>query len=152
MDKLLLLSMIILLVIFFTGFFMILRKIRIINDKISEVYKKMNNLKEISEFFPDFIQKGEILTKNISDELNLKKNILNNLIVEAEKVSEKLDHLERKLKNNEINKETLDNVLILINQGFTPEEISQRLNIPLGEIELIVKLKKYLNSPIKEKL
>lgn len=127
-------------------------KLRNLNKEIENLMSKISNLEKISDFFPEFIKKGEVLTKNISDELSLKKNMLNNLIIEAERVSDKLDHLERKLKNNEINKETIDNVLILINQGFSPEEISPRLNIPLGEIELIVKLKKYLNSPIKERL
>jgi len=37
-------------------------------------------------------------------------------------------------------------------QGCPPNEIASRLNIPLGEIELVIKLRKYLNSPIKEKL
>ena len=73
-------------------------------------------------------------------------------ISEAERASEKLEYVEEKIKEKKLDKETINKVLILVNQGFTPAEIAPKLNIPLGEIELVIKLRKYLNSPIKERL
>jgi len=122
------------------------------NRRIDEIEKNVHHLSTISKYFPDFIQKGERVTRNISDELTLRQNILKKLISEAEKASEKLGYVEEKIKENKLDKETINKVLILVNQGFTPTEIAPKLNIPLGEIELVIKLRKYLNSPLKEKL
>jgi hypothetical protein len=121
-------------------------------DRLEIIEKNVRNLSTISKYFPDFIQKGEKVSKNISEELTLKQNILKKLISEAEKASEKLGYVEEKIKENKLDKDTINKVLILVNQGFTPAEIAPKLNIPLGEIELVIKLRKYLNSPIKEKL
>jgi hypothetical protein len=121
-------------------------------DRLQSIEKSVRNLSTISKYFPDFIQKGEKVSKNISEELTLKQNILKKLISEAEKASEKLGYVEEKIKENKLDKDTINKVLILVNQGFTPQEIAPKLNIPLGEIELVIKLRKYLSSPIKEKL
>ncbi len=122
------------------------------NERLNEIEKSVRNLSIISKFFPDFIQKGEKVSRSISEELTLKQNILKKLISEAEKASEKLGYVEEKIKENKLDKETINKVLILVNQGFAPAEIAPKLNIPLGEIELVIKLRKYLNSPLKERL
>lgn len=120
--------------------------------RIKQLENKVIHLSTISKYFPEFIEKGESITKNITEDLLLKQDVLKKLIVEAEKASEKLSYVEEKIKEKKLDKATIDKVLILVNQGFTPAEIAPKLNIPLGEIELIIKLRKYLSSPIKEKL
>ena len=122
------------------------------NHRIDNVEKSIQHLSTISTYFPDFIKKGERVTKNISEELTLRQDVLNKLISEAERVSERLGIMEEKIKENKLDKETVNKILILVNQGFTPAEIAPKLNIPLGEIELVIKLRRYLNSPIKERL
>jgi hypothetical protein len=122
------------------------------NQRINGIEKSILHLTTISKYFPDFIEKGEQVTRNMSEELTLKQTVLNKLIGEAEKVSERLRIMEDKIKENKLSKETIDKILILVNQGFTPAEIAPKLNIPLGEIELVIKLRRYLNSPPKEKL
>jgi len=130
----------------------LVRFMRNTSDRIDNIEKSIRNLADISRYFPDFIQKGERVSKNISEELTLKQNVLTKLISEADKASEKLGIAEEKLKGNKLDKETVNKILILVNQGFTPAEIAPKLNIPLGEIELVIKLRKYISSPVKEKL
>jgi hypothetical protein len=128
------------------------RFMRRTEERLEALENSVKNLSLISRYFPDFIQKGEKMTRNISEELTLKQNVLQKLISEAEKASEKLGIVEEKIKEKKLDKETINKVLILVNQGFTPAEIAPKLNIPLGEIELVIKLRKYLNSPMPEKL
>jgi hypothetical protein len=123
-----------------------------INERIKDIEKKMVNLSIISSYFPEFIEKGENLTKNISDELMLKQSALKKLIREAEKSSEKLGFLEDKINEQKLDQSTIYKILILVNQGFKASDIAPKLNIPIGEIDLVIKLRKYLNSPIKERL
>jgi len=123
-----------------------------VNRRLLEVEKKIQHLSTISRYFPDFIEKGERVTRNISEELTLKQDVLHKLISEAEKVSDRLGIMEEKIKENKLDKETINKILILVNQGFSPLEIAPKLNLPLGEIELVIKLRRYLNAPIKEKL
>lgn len=120
--------------------------------KIQDLENQVEHLSLISEYFPEFISRGEDIAKNISEDLSLKQEVLKKLILEAEKSSMKLGVLEEKIKEHKLNKDTIDKILILVNHGFTPNEISPKLNIPVGEIELVVKLKRYLNAPIKERL
>lgn len=148
-----LLIIIIILAVFILGIVTALISfIRKTNQRIESIENSIKNLSEISTYFPDFIQKGERVTRNISDELTYKQNVLTKLISEAEKASEKLGIAEEKIKDNKLDKDTVNKVLILVNQGFSPQEIAPKLNIPLGEIELVIKLRKYINSPVKEKL
>jgi len=121
-------------------------------ERLEGIESSVKNLSTISKYFPDFIQKGEKVSRNISEELTLKQNVLKKLISEAEKASDRLGYVEEKIKENKLDKETINKVLILVNQGFTTQEIAPKLNIPLGEIELVIKLRKYLSSPFKEKL
>ncbi len=130
-------------------FFKIIKKL---TGRIEQLEHRVHHLSTVSKYFPEFIQKGESITKNITEDLLMKQDVLKKLISEAEKASDKLGFVEEKLKEKKLNKETINKVLILVNQGFSPAEIAPKLNIPLGEIELVIKLKKYLNSPIKEKL
>ena len=126
--------------------------IKKLNVMIEQLERNVHHLSTISKYFPEFIERGESITKNITEDLLLKQDVLKKLIDEAEKASDKLGYLEEKIKEKKLDKDTINKVLILVNQGFTPNEIAPRLNIPLGEIELVIKLRKYLNSPIKEKL
>ncbi|MCP5102184.1 MAG: hypothetical protein GY950_02335 [bacterium] len=123
-----------------------------LTGRIEALERKVHHLSTVSKYFPEFIEKGETITKNISEDLLLKQDVLKKLITEAEKASDKLSYVEEKIKEKKLNKDTINKVLILVNQGFTPHEIAPKLNIPLGEIELVIKLRKYLSTPIKEKL
>jgi hypothetical protein len=122
------------------------------DHRIAEIEKTILHLSTISQYFPGLIEKGERVAKNISEELTQKQDVLNKLISEAERVSERLGIMEKKVKENKLDKETVNKILILVNQGFTPAEIAPKLNIPLGEIELVIKLRQYLSSPLKERL
>jgi hypothetical protein len=132
--------------------YLFLNIIKKLMARIEQLENRVHHLSTVSRYFPEFIEKGESITRNISEELLLKQNVLKKLISEAEKASDKLGYLEEKIKEKKLDKETINKVLILVNQGFTPREIAPKLNIPPGEIELVIKLKKYLNAPIKEKL
>lgn len=140
---------IIVLVVLIYLFLNIIKKLM---ARIEQLEDRVHHLSTVSRYFPEFIEKGESITRNISEDLLLKQNVLKKLISEAEKASDKLGYLEEKIKEKKLDKETINKVLILVNQGFTPREIAPKLNIPPGEIELVIKLKKYLNAPIKEKL
>ena len=122
------------------------------NQRITTIEKTIKYLSSMGRSYSEFIRKSEKISKNIAEELTLKQAILEKLIAEAERASEKLGYMEEKIKENKLDKDTIDKILILVNQGFTPAEIAPKLNIPLGEIELVIKLKKYLNAPVKEKL
>lgn len=128
------------------------RRIREMTLRFDQLEDRVRHLTTISKYFPEFIQKGESITRNITEDLLLKESALKKLINEAEKASDKLGFMEEKIKEKKLDKDTIDKVLILVNQGFSPREIAPKLNIPLGEIELVIKLRKYLTSPIKEKL
>lgn len=130
----------------------VLAYIKKFNARVEQLERNVHHLSTVSKYFPEFIERGESITKNITEDLLLKQDVLKKLINEAEKASDKLGYLEEKIKEKKLDKDTINKVLILVNQGFTPTEIAPKLNIPLGEIELVIKLRKYLNSPIKEKL
>ncbi len=120
--------------------------------RIDSLEASIINLQNISEHFPEFINQGEKITKNLTTELSVKQEQLNKKIDAATEISRKLGYLEEKVKDNQLDKETIDKILILVNQGFSTSEISPRLNVPAGEIDLIIKLRRYLSSPVKEKL
>ncbi len=123
-----------------------------LNQRIRKLEAQMKNLSMISNQFPQFIEKGENLTRNISEELTIKQTALKKLIRDAEASSQKLGFLEEKIKEQKLDQSTIDKIMILVNQGFNAIDIAPKLNIPVGEIELVIKLRKYLSSPIKEKL
>lgn len=124
------------------------------NQRIANVEENMMHLSTStgSRYFPDSMPEQGSDTEDVSDELTLKQNVLKKLISEAEKASQRLEIVEEKVRENKLDKETINKILILVNQGFTPAEIAPKLNIPLGEIELVIKLRKYIDAPMKEKL
>lgn len=132
--------------------FHFLNIIKKLKARISQLEERVHHLTTISQYFPEFIRKGETITRNITEDLLLKESVLKKLISEADKATDKLGIIEEKIQDKKLDKETINKVLILVNQGFSPREIAPKLNIPLGEIELVIKLRKYLTSPIKEKL
>lgn len=122
------------------------------NQRINTLKKNIRNLSNLSQYFPDIFGKGEQVTNNTSEELTMKQDVLNKLISEVERVSERLDIMEEKVKEKRLDKETVNKILILVNQGFSAAEIAPKLNIPIGEIELVIKLRRYLSSTVKERL
>lgn len=119
---------------------------------LEELSYKIGNLQAISDLFPSFLKRSEDLTRNWADEMAVRQAALKNLIQEADKSLTKLDHLQRDIKNSQISKTTIEEILILINQGFDVEEIADRMNLPQGEVEVAVRLRQYLNNPMVEKL
>ena len=122
------------------------------NQRINIIKKNIRHLSNISQYLPDIFGKGEQVANNISEELTMRQDVLNKLISDVERVSERLDIMEEKVKERKLDKETVNKILILVNQGFSAAEIAPKLNIPIGEIELVIKLRRYLSSPIKERL
>lgn len=122
------------------------------NHRIANIENSIRHLSTISQYFLGSSDDGKGDIKNIVAELTRKQDILNKLISSAGRVPEPLDTREEKIKENKMDKETINKILILVNQGFTPTEIAPKLNIPIGEIELVTKLKQYLSSPLKERL
>jgi orotate phosphoribosyltransferase-like protein len=121
-------------------------------QRIDGLEKSVDRLSVDIQHLPDLIEKGGQMAKRIEEELNVKQNVLKKLIAEADKASGRLEVVEEKIKDKKLDKATIDKILILVNQGFTAEEIAPKLNIPPGEIELVIKLRKYIDSPTMEKL
>jgi len=119
---------------------------------IRENRRIIDQLGVISSLFPKFLERSEDLTRNWADEMDWRQSALKNLIKEADLSLSRLDHLQRDLKDTQISKTTIEEILILINQGFDVEEISSRMNLPLGEVDVAVRLRQYLNDPMIEKL
>ncbi len=117
-----------------------------LQKRMRRIENKLHNLAAISEYFPEFISKGETIARSLTEELALRQQALKKLVGEAEKNLEKLQHFEEKVRERKLDKERINQVLILFNQGFGMPEIASRLNIPLGEIELIINLRKYLQT------
>jgi hypothetical protein len=122
------------------------------NHRIANIEKNIRHLSTISQYSPDSNHNGEGDAKNTVGGSTQKQDVLDKLISSAGGVPESLDTREEKIKVNKMDKETINKILILVNQGFTPTEIAPKLNIPIGEIELVTKLRQYLNSPLKERL
>jgi hypothetical protein len=128
--------------------------IKKISQRIANVEENMTHLSRSAgaRYSPGSTREEASDAGNVSEELTLKQNVLKKLISEAEKASQRLEIVEEKIRENKLGKETIDKILILVNQGFTPAEIAPKLNIPPGEIELVIKLRKYIGTPMKEKL
>lgn len=119
---------------------------------MEEVRNSLRQLGTISTLFPKFLERSESLTSNWVEEMSWRQSALKNLIREADQSLSRLDHLQRDLKDSQISKQTIEEILILINQGFAVEEIASRMNLPQGEVEVAVRLRQYLNDPMVEKL
>jgi hypothetical protein len=139
------------------GFFIIIlgvlmmimnRKLQDLNSRIYKLQGSLKNISVISRDFPDFIKRGENISKNLTSDLMIKEKALKRLIDEAQKSKEYLEYLEEKNTNrdNNLNREMISKILILVNQGFNLKEISESLNIPIGEVELIVNLRRFSDA------
>jgi len=120
------------------------------HHRLQQLEHRLTNLEAISRYFPEFIARGETITRHITDELTIKQGALKKLVGEAEKSLKKLEFFEEKIQERKLDKERMDEILILYNQGFSSAEIATRLNIPVGETELVINLKKYLRQPQPE--
>jgi DNA-binding NarL/FixJ family response regulator len=136
----------------FLLFLLLLSRQKKMRETLEVIEHKLEHLQAISKLFPSFLQRSEDLTRNWADEMSLRQSALKNLIHEADQSLTKLDHLQRDIKQSQISKTTIEEILILINQGFDVEEIASRMNLPQGEVEVAVRLRQYLNNPMVEKL
>jgi len=126
--------------------------LRRLAGRIVRLEKTVRELTKGSGLFPEFLQRGEALTRTIGDELALRQQAVTKLIEEAQAVSEKLNKLEIRLKENRMDQEKIQEILILYNQGFSSAEIVAELGIPAGEVELAIKLRQYLGAGDREPL
>ncbi len=136
----------------FTIIFYLYKRIQITEAKITILENRLKAFEVFGTSLSEFVERGEDVSRIISNELNQKQFKLKKLLKDAQETSSRLQHIETKLKSNKINKEQVENILILVNQGFKAKDIAPRLNLPIGEVELIVKLKEFLNKPFVEKL
>lgn len=134
------------------GFIWLVLRYRNQERQIGELKRNLGQLGSISALFPKFLERSEDLTRNWAEEMDWRQTALKNLIREADQSLSRLDHLQNELKDSQISKTTIEEILILINQGFEVEEIARRMNLPQGEVDVAVRLRQYLNDPMAEKL
>ena len=103
-----------------------------INNSNSE---NAQNSDEIKELDSKIYELGESLIKIVRSMKNLDSN--------QEELKNKVESLEQKIKlsilSNSANSNT-NEVLSMYKDGKTPEEIAKEKRIPLGEVELMIKL------------
>ena len=114
--------------------------------------ERLDQMEHYSGHFPEFLTRGEDMSRSLTQMLELRLTQLKTLLTEADTMARRLELAEQTLRESRLNEETMDQILILVNQGFTPDEIAPRLNLPAGEVALAVKLKQYLNRPLRERL
>lgn len=140
------------LILVILGFLLLVLIMRRQAARIKSLEKMVRNLTMGSGLFPEFLQRGEALTRTLADELALRQHAVGKLIDEAQKVSGKLQQLEAGLKESRMDQRKLQEILILYNQGFSSAQIAADLQLPAGEVELAIKLKQYLGTEDRETL
>lgn len=95
-------------------------------EEIKESILRINNNKENTINYLEKIEKDDIITNDITN------NITNNIKVKNEGVISKIEFT---YKNGKISK--VDEVKRLVRDGFTDEEICQKMSIGKGEVLLI---------------
>ena len=121
------------------------RRIKQMGNRLEDCENRLRNLAVIGDQFPRYLKEGQVIADRLACDLKVNQQRLQKLIQEAGRSSDYLEYLEGKKekKNTEFNREKIASILILVNQGFSPREISERLNLSIGEVELVVNLRKY---------
>jgi len=134
------------------GLLLAKRKQSVWGEQVRVLAERLDQMEHYSGHFPEFLTRGEDMSRSLTQMLELRLTQLKTLLTEADTMARRLELAEQTLRESRLNEETMDQILILVNQGFTPDEIAPRLNLPAGEVALAVKLKQYLNRPLRERL
>ncbi len=108
---------------------------------------RLNTLiKESKKDFEKLLFQAEKWGDEIIGKLNLKEREGSELLKRLEEAHKKLLEEEKKLIVESPDLEKTKSVLLLYNQGLSREEISKGLNIPIGEVDLILDLINYIKK------
>ncbi len=127
------------------GAFTLLRRIRQLEERLTQ-------LLEVGNLFPEFLRRSETLAHDLGGGLEQKLSVLQKAVGQADVRRRELEFLEQKIQDQKLSQDQLTDILILANQGFAVEEIATRLNVPIGEAQLVIGLRRYLNNPDSRKL
>ncbi|HNX98293.1 MAG TPA: hypothetical protein PKK12_11480 [Candidatus Aminicenantes bacterium] len=120
--------------------------------RIRRLEDKLARLLEVGSLFPEFLRRSETLAHDLGGGLEHKLTVLQKAVGQADVRRRELEFLEQKIQEQKLSQDQLTDILILANQGFSVEEIATRLNVPVGEAQLVIGLRRYLNSPESRKL
>jgi hypothetical protein len=113
---------------------------------------RVEQLLTVGSLFPEFLSRSETLAQDLGGSLDQKLTVLRKAVGDADGRRRELEFLEQKMHDQKLSSDQLTDILILANQGFAVEEIATRLNVPVGEVQLVIGLRKYLSSPDSRKL
>ena len=105
--------------------------------------KLENIITKSKDEFKKLIEEAKRWSDKFISELSLNEKKSKELIEKMEKTYKKLLEEEKKLHVNNPDFEKTKKVLLLFNQGLSVEEISKGLEIPEGEVKLILDLINY---------
>ncbi len=114
--------------------------------RTSSLAKLKTLIKESKKDFEKLLIQAEKWSDEIIEKLNLKEKEGKELLRRLEKAHKKLLEEEKKLIVESPDLEKTKSVLLLHNQGLSKEEISKGLNIPIGEVDLILDLIDYIKK------
>jgi len=120
--------------------------------RIRRLEMRLARLLEVGNLFPEFLRRSETLAHDLGGGLDHKLTVLQKAVGQADVRRRELEFLEQKIQEQKLSQDQLTDILILANQGFAVEEIATRLNVPVGEVQLVIGLRRYLNSPESRKL
>ncbi len=114
--------------------------------RTSSLAKLKTLIKESKKDFEKLLIQAEKWSDEIIEKLNLKEKEGKELLKRLEEAHKKLLEEEKKLIVESPDLEKTKSVLLLYNQGLSREEISRGLNIPIGEVDLILDLIDYIKK------
>ncbi len=118
--------------------------------RTSSLAKLKTLIKESKKDFEKLLIQAEKWSDEIIEKLNLKEKEGKELLRRLEEAHKKLLEEEKKLIVESPDLEKTKSVLLLHNQGLSKEEISKGLNIPIGEVDLILDLIDYIKHKRKK--
>lgn len=141
--------------VLFAGIFYILIKFYKNESLRKEDYQRIQELKELRISLNKLLKEAVEISSNLSDDIENKQTIVNEFFARIDrekqcilKSAEKLNNLSSGIKSShaiplsENSDDRYSEPLRLAKMGVSPEEISRKVNIPLGEIELLLSLRK----------
>ncbi len=105
--------------------------------------KLRNIVQDSKKQFEKLIMEAKNWSDKLINDLSLKEKKSQNLMEKLETSYKKLLEEEKKIKINNPDYDKTKKVLLLYNQGLTVKEISEGLDIPEGEVNLILDLINY---------
>ncbi len=114
--------------------------------RTSSLAKLKSLIKESKKDFEQLLLQAEKWGNEIIKKLDLKEKEGKELLKRLEEAHKKLLEEEKKLIVESPDLEKTKSVLLLYNQGLSREDISKGLNIPIGEVDLILDLINYIKK------